>query len=236
MFTKVNSKVVSVDVAQSGPVVARRGAMLFYTGDVRFAPHQIAGVGPGSGGMSGIGGAIGHRLAGEHESTILASGQGVVHFGFRGIEVEIVDVGRVGGLIRVEASRTLAYTSGLQASVVSVTAQGGGGGGGGGGLFGSLRSAAAGAVTGQGMFTTQLSGQGQVVILGHGGVFELGVAPDRPPVTVDPQAYVAAAGQVTTTLTSNVSWRNVGRTGGEAMQLQCAGHGTVYVQASEEKL
>ena len=36
MFEKVNSKVVSVDISRSGPVVARRGAMLFYTGNVFF--------------------------------------------------------------------------------------------------------------------------------------------------------------------------------------------------------
>ncbi|MFV3112900.1 AIM24 family protein, partial [Gordonia amicalis] len=109
-------------------------------------------------------------------------------------------------------------------------------GGGGGGLFGALRSAAAGAVTGQGMFTTQLSGPGSAVILGHGGVFELEVTPNKPPVTVDPQAFVGSAGQVNTNLRSTVSWRNVGRTGGEAMQLECSGQGIVYVQASEEKL
>ncbi|WLP88606.1 AIM24 family protein [Gordonia sp. NB41Y] len=233
MFTKVNSKVVSVDIGRSGPIVARRGAMLFYTGNVYFQPHQVAGA---PGGMGGVGGMAGRMLSGEHESTMIAQGQGVVHYGFKGIEIEIVDVGAVGGMIRVEASRTLAYTSGLQASIVSVASQGGGGGGGGGGLFGSLRNAAAGAVTGQGMFTTQLSGAGQVVILGHGGVFELAIAPDRPQVTVDPQAFVASAGQVNTTLRSAMSWRNVGRTGGEAMQLECNGHGVVYVQASEEKL
>ncbi|HCS57365.1 MAG TPA: hypothetical protein DIW80_09115 [Gordonia polyisoprenivorans] len=236
MFEKVNSKVVSVDISRSGPVVARRGAMHFYTGNVFFQPHQVAGAGGGMGGMGGVAGMAGRMMSGEHESTMIAQGQGVVHYGFRGIEVQIIDVGAVGGMIRVEASRTLAYTSNLQASIVSVTSQGGGGGGGGGGLLRSMRSAAAGAMTGQGMFTTQLSGPGQVVILGHGGVFELPVSPDRPPVTVDPQAYVGAAGQVNTTLRSTVSWRNVGRTGGEAMQLECAGQGVVYVQASEEKL
>lgn len=235
MFEKVNSKVVSVDIARSGPIVARRGAMLFYTGNVFFQPHQTAGAPGGMGGVGGAVGMAGRMISGEHESTMIAQGQGVVHYGFRGIEVQIVDVGAVGGMVRVEASRTLAYTANLQASIVSVTAQGGGGGGGG-GLLSSLRSAAAGAVTGQGMFTTQLSGSGQVVILGHGGIFELPVAPDRAPVTVDPQAYVAAAGQVNTTLRSTVSWRNMGRTGGEALQLECAGEGVVYVQASEEKL
>ncbi|MBY4572780.1 AIM24 family protein [Gordonia paraffinivorans] len=238
MFTKVNSKVVSVDIGRTGPVVARKGAMLFYKGEVLFQPHQIAGGGMGGGmpGMGAIGGMAGRMLAGEHESTMIAQGNGEVHYGYRGIEVHIVDLGQVGGTIRVEASRLLAYGANLQASVVSVASQGGGGGGGGGGLFGALRSAAAGVVTGQGMFTTQVSGPGQVVILGHGGVFELEVSPQKPPVTVDPQAFVGASGQVTTTLRSTVSWRNVGRTGGEAMQLECAGQGVVYVQASEEKL
>lgn len=234
MFTKVNSKVVSVDIGQTGPVIARRGAMLFYTGQVLFQPHQIAGAGGGGFGGGGFGAMAGRALAGEHESTMIAQGNGVVHYGFRGIEVQIVDLGAVGGVLRVEASRLLAYTSGLQASVVSVASQGGGGGGGG-GLLGSLRSAAAGAMTGQGMFTTQLSGSGAAVLLGHGGVFDLAVTPDKP-VVVDPQAYVAGGGQLNTTLRSAMSWRNVGRSGGEAMQLECTGQGVVFVQASEEKL
>ncbi|WP_232716838.1 AIM24 family protein [Gordonia metallireducens] len=240
MFTKVNSKVVSVDIGRSGPIVARKGAMLFYKGNVFFQPHQIAGAGMGGGmpGLGAMGGMAGRMLTGEHESTMIAQGQGEVHYGFLGIEVHVVDLGAVGGTIRVEASRLLAYGANLQASVVSVAPQGNsvGGGGGGGGLFGALRSAAAGVVTGQGMFTTQLSGPGSAVILGHGGVFELEVSPNKPPVTVDPQAFVGSAGQVNTNLRSTVSWRNVGRTGGEAMQLECSGQGIVYVQASEEKL
>ena len=234
MFTKINSKVVSVDIGQTGPVVARKGAMLYYTGNVLFQPHQIAGAGGGGFG-GGFGAMAGRALAGEHESTMIAQGNGKVHYGFRGIEVQIVDVGAVGGMMRVEASRLLVYAANMQASVVSVASSGGGGGGGGGGLLGSLRSAAAGVVTGQGMFTTQLSGGGSAVILGHGGVFDLQVTPDKP-VIVDPQAFVASAGQINTNLKSMVSWRNVGRTGGEAMQLECTGHGVVFVQASEEKL
>ena len=239
MFTAVNSKVVSINLAQSGPVVARRGAMLFYTGQVYFEPHQVPGM--GGGGMPGMGGGgfgamAGRMLSGEHEATMIAQGNGVVHYGFRGIEATIVDLGSVGGQMRVEASRLLAYTSGIQASVVSVASSGGqGGGGGGGGLFGALRNAAAGAMTGQGMFTTQLMGAGSVVILGHGGIFQLPVNPNQP-VFVDPQAFVASAGQVGTTLKSAMSWRNVGRGGGESMQLECTGQGAVYVQASEQKM
>ena len=110
MFTKVNSKVVSVDIGQTGPVIARRGAMLFYTGQVLFQPHQIAGAGGGGFGGGGFGAMAGRALAGEHESTMIAQGNGVVHYGFRGIEVQIVDLGAVGGVLRVEASRLLVYS------------------------------------------------------------------------------------------------------------------------------
>lgn len=102
--------------------------------------------------------------------------------------------------------------------------------------MGMLRGAASGALTGQGMFTTQLSGQGSAVLLAHGGVIEMQVGGPSP-VVVDPQAFVAAYGNVQTELKTALSWRDaVGRGSGEAMQLHCVGQGTVFVQASEEKL
>lgn len=243
MFTKVNSKVVAVNLAQSGQVIARRGAMLFYTGQVHFQPHQIPGMGGGGmGALGGIAGMAGRMMQGEHEATMIAQGNGTVHYGFRGLEVEVVDLGGgsgpnqygQGAAMKVEASRLLAYSQGLQASVVSTTSSGGGGGGGG-GLMGALRSAAGGMATGQGMFTTQLVGVGSAVILGHGGFIQLPVQPNRP-LTVDPQAFAASVGQIQTNLRSTVSFRNMGRTGGEAFQLECTGNGVVYVQASEHRL
>lgn len=232
VFTKVNSKVVKVNVTQAGGVVARTGAMLFYTGDVSFAPHQV----PGAAQMGGMGGFMriaGRMMQGEHERTMMAQGSGEVHYGYAGLELHVVEV-QPGATLRVEASRLLANTAGLQSSVVSVA--GGGGGGGGGGMRGMLRGAAAGALTGQGMFTTQLSGHGAAVLLSHGGVLELQVG-GQAPVVVDPQAFVGVYGNVQTELKSALSWRDaVGRGAGEAMQLHCVGQGIVYVQASEEKL
>ncbi|MBF6075546.1 AIM24 family protein [Nocardia beijingensis] len=231
MFEKVNGKVVKVDVGMAGGVVARSGAMLFYTGNVAFAPHQIPGA-QGMGGMGGLMGLAGRAMAGEHERTMLAQGNGEVHYGFAGLEVHVVHM-QPGATLRVEASRLLANTAGLQSSVVSVMSSGGGGGG---GLMGALRGAASGALTGQGLFTTQLSGQGAAVLLAHGGFLELQVGGPNP-VVVDPQAFVAAYGNVQTELKAALSWRDaVGRGSGEAMQLHCAGQGVVYVQASEEKL
>ncbi|MFF2085600.1 AIM24 family protein [Nocardia sp. NPDC058176] len=231
MFEKINGKVVRVDLERAGDVVGRTGAMLFYTGQVAFSPHQIPGAGAGMGG-GGLMRMAGQMMAGEHERTMLASGKGVVHYGFAGLEVQVVQL-QPGATLRVEASRLLANSAALQASVVSVASSGGGGGG---GLMGALRGAAAGVATGQGMFTTQLSGQGSAVLLGHGGFLELQVGGQHP-VVVDPQAFVAAYGNVTTELKAALSWRDaVGRGSGEAMQLHCVGQGVVYVQASEEKL
>lgn len=233
MFEKVNGKVVKVDVGMTGGVVARNGAMLFYTGDISFAPHQIPGAAPGMGG-GGIMRMAGRMMAGEHERTMLATGNGEVHYGFAGLEVHVVQM-QPGAMLRVEASRLLANTAALQSSIVSVMSSGGGGGGGG-GLMGALRGAASGALTGQGMFTTQLSGQGAAVLLAHGGFLELPVGGPNP-IVVDPQAFIAAYGNVQTELKSAMSWRDaVGRGAGEAMQLHCVGQGVVYVQASEEKL
>ncbi|MEU2037956.1 AIM24 family protein [Nocardia niwae] len=232
MFEKVNGKVVKVDVGMAGGVVARNGAMLFYTGAVSFAPHQIPGA-QAMGGMGGLMGLAGRAMAGEHERTMLAQGNGQVHYGFAGLEVHVVHM-QPGATLRVEASRLLANTAGLQSSVVSVMSSGGGGGGG--GLMGALRGAASGALTGQGLFTTQLSGHGAAVLLAHGGFLELQVGGPNP-IVVDPQAFVATYGNVQTELKSALSWRDaVGRGSGEAMQLHCAGQGVVYVQASEEKL
>lgn len=229
VFEKVNSKVVSVDIARAGGVIARKGAMLFYTGQVMFSPHMIPGA--GGAGLGAMAGVAGRMMAGEHEKTMLAQGTGVVHYGFAGLAVHIVDLPQ-GGTVTADASRLLGHTAGMQASVVMMQSQSGGGGG---GLRNALRGAATGALTGNGLMTTQLQGQGAVVLLAHGEVMELRVGGE--PVVVDPQAFVGTLGHVQTQLKSALSWRDaVGRGAGEAMQLHCTGDGIVFVQASEQKL
>ena len=60
MFEKVNSKVVKVNLAQAGEVIARKGAMLYYeAGEVYFSPENPGGM--GMGGMS-MGACPGGRL------------------------------------------------------------------------------------------------------------------------------------------------------------------------------
>jgi uncharacterized protein (AIM24 family) len=210
-FEKVNSKVVRIPVTTQNPVLARRGAMLGYEGNVSFRP--ISGQG------QGVGGFVGAAMSGESNPMMATEGNGSVLYGFRGLHVTVVDL--TGDSLTVEADRLLAHDANLQTSVEFI-GQGG------------IRSAVRGAMTGQGLFTTRISGHGSVALLSHGGTFPLPL--NGEVVGVDPQAYVGHTGALNVDLKASVGLRDlVGRGSGEAFQLHVSGHGTVYVQASEEK-
>jgi uncharacterized protein (AIM24 family) len=209
-FESVNSKVVRARVSPHQAVLARRGAMLGYEGNVNFRPLSH-GQGPG--------GVAGAALSGESNKMMASEGSGAVLYGFRGLHVTVVEL--TGDSMTIEADRILAHDANLQTSVEMI-AQGG------------VRSAVRGAMTGQGLFTTRISGQGSVAVLSHGGTFPLRLAGET--VGVDPQAYVGHIGALQVDLKASVGMRDlVGRGSGEAFQLHVSGHGTVYVQASEEK-
>lgn len=213
-FALVNHKVATVPVAPGQEVLAKRGAMLAYTGDVRFRPV--------SGPRPGVGGIVGRALSGESSPLMVAEGNGQVSYGYAGLAVHLVTL-TGGQLLSVESDRLLVHDANLQTSVVFLGQQGG------------VRGAVRGAVTGQGLFTTQLSGSGDVAVLAHGAVLELAVGGGRQ-VVVDPQAYVGHIGPVDVEVSAKVGWREaVGRGSGEAIQLKLSGSGTVLVQASEER-
>lgn len=210
-FEQVNKKVVRAQVSQQSPVLARRGAMLGYDGQVTFRP--VGGQGRGVGGM------VGAAMSGESNPMMATEGTGSVLYGFRGLHVTVVEL--TGDSLTVEADRLLAHDAHLQTSVEFI-GQGG------------IRSAVRGAMTGQGLFTTRVGGNGSVALLSHGGTFPLQLNGET--VGVDPQAYVGHVGALQVDLKASVGMRDlVGRGSGEAFQLHVSGHGTVYVQASEEK-
>lgn len=149
-------------------------------------------------------------------------GSGTVMFGHGGHHIQVINL--QGDTLYVEADRLLAFDGSLQQGTMFMGSQGG--------VMGMVR----GQVTGQGLFATTLKGHGAVAVMAHGGVIELPITPQRP-VHVDPQAYVAHHGDVRNKLSTALGWRDmVGRGSGEAFQLELSGNGSVYVQASEEKL
>ena len=211
-FDQVNSKVVRARVSPATPVLARRGAMLGYSGQVTFRP--VHGQGRGIGGMAGA------ALSGESNPMMATEGQGEVLYGYRGLHVTVLELDGGAPLV-CEADRLLAHDAQLQTSVQFLGS-------------GGVRQAISGAMTGQGLFTTNVHGRGSVALLSHGGAFPMQLGGQQ--VGVDPQAYVGHVGQLSIDLAARVGFRDVvGRGSGEALQLRISGHGTVYVQASEKK-
>ncbi|MFB4318637.1 AIM24 family protein [Actinomadura sp. 21ATH] len=214
-YESINSKMLQVAVGPGREVYSRRGAMLAYTGRVNFAPSATGG--------QGIGGALGRAVAGERTVMMHVTGQGTAMFGHAGLHVNVVEL-TGGDTLVVEADRLLVHDASLQVGTMFMGEQGG--------IGGVVR----GAVSGQGLFTTTLAGQGSCALLSHGGVMEMPITPQRP-VHVDPQAYVAHRGQVQNRLTTAVGLRDlIGRGSGEGFQLELSGSGVVYVQASERKI
>ncbi|MFI9390544.1 AIM24 family protein [Streptomyces bauhiniae] len=214
-FREINSKMVEARVAPGQRLFSQRGAMLAYTGEVSFTPNVQSGQG-------GVMSMLGRRVAGEAAPLMTVEGSGTVLFGHGGHHVHVITL--TGDTLYVEADRLLAFEGSLRQGTMFLGSQGG--------VMGLVRGQA----TGQGLFTTTLQGHGAVAVMAHGGVFELPVTPQRP-VHVDPQAYVAHHGEVRNKLSTALGWRDmVGRGSGEAFQLELSGNGTVYVQASEEKL
>ncbi|MFI9807536.1 AIM24 family protein [Streptomyces sp. NPDC052301] len=214
-FREINSKMVEAAVVPGQRLFSQRGAMLAYRGDVSFTPSV-------QGGQGGLMSMIGRRVAGEATPLMTVEGSGTVFFGHGGHHIHVIELS--GDTLYVEADRLLAFEGTLRQGTMFMGSQGG--------VMGLVR----GQVTGQGLFTTTLQGHGSVAVMAHGGVFEIPITAQRP-VHVDPQAYVAHHGDVRNRLSSALGWRDmVGRGSGEAFQLELSGSGTVYVQASEEKL
>ena len=202
-FARNGSKVLEVHLSGDS-VRALAGSMVAYEGQVAFKKTGV-------GGGEGVRGAFKRRLTGESMDLMDVSGHGVVYLASNATEVEVVDL--AGETLSVESSALLAVGPGLRTDV----------------SFAGLR----GASTGQGLFTTTVSGHGQVAVLSDGPAIVLAVSPQFP-LVVDPQAYVCSKGSLQQTFVTDVSWRSaIGEDNGEAFSLQFAGAGVVYIQPAE---
>ncbi|ANS30652.1 MULTISPECIES: AIM24 family protein [Rhodococcus] len=199
-----SKKVVEAQLAGT-TIRAIQGSMIAYEGNVSF---KSAGFGGGDGVLAGMK----RRATGEALSLMECSGHGVVYLAVGGQYVSVVDLANE--TLQVESQQLLALSGNLNTNVT----------------FTGLR----GGVGGQGLFTTTVSGQGQVALLSAGGpLIHLEVSPQYP-LVVDPDAFVSARGQVTQSFVTDVSWRNaVGQGNGEAFSLRWDGHGVVSIQPAE---
>ena len=184
---------------------ALTGSMVAYEGNITF---KNAGFGGGSGVLAGLK----QRVTGEALSLMECTGQGRVFLAVNAQNVTIIDLNNE--QLQVESRQLLAMAGNLQNNVT----------------FTGLR----GASSGQGLFTTVVTGQGQVAILSAGGpLIHLEVSPQYP-LVVDPDAFVCAKGQMQQSFITDVSWRTaMGQGSGENFSLRWDGQGVVSIQPAE---
>lgn len=198
-----SGRVLSVDLG--GDVVrAAHGSMVAYTGDVEF---KAAGLGGGD----GLRAALKRKVAGEGLSLMECRGTGRAYLAVDAKAVTVIDL--AADTLSVESESLLAVGPGLTLGVA----------------FAGL----GGAVSGQGVATTTVTGTGQVAVLSDGPMIVLEVAPGQP-LVVDPDAFVASSGRLSTAVVSGVSWRSlVGEGSGEPFSLRFDGNGLVCLQPAE---
>ncbi|MEU7763511.1 AIM24 family protein [Nocardia sp. NPDC049190] len=199
-----SSKVIEAHLAGTS-LRAISGSMIAYEGNVQF---KAAGFGGGDGVLAGLK----QRATGEKLSLMECSGHGRVFFAVNAQHVTVVGLNNE--TLQVESQQLLAFAGNLRTDV----------------RFAGLR----GASSGQGLFTTTVSGQGQVALLSAGGpLIHLEVSPQYP-LVVDPDAFVAARGNLTQSFVTDVSWRTaIGQGAGEAFSLRWDGQGVVSIQPAE---
>ncbi|WP_396909612.1 AIM24 family protein [Mycolicibacterium sp.] len=201
---QASGKVIEVRLNNTA-VKAMSGSMVAYEGTVNF---KSAGFGGGSGLLAGIK----QRATGESLSLMECQGHGRVFLAVNAQHVAVIDLHNE--QLRVESRQLLALAGNLQTNVT----------------FAGLR----GASSGQGLFTTVVSGSGQVALLSAGGpLIHLEVTPQSP-LVVDPDAFVCAKGNLQQSFITDVSWRTVvGQGSGEAFSLRWDGSGVVSIQPAE---
>ncbi len=203
-FRLNGSRVLEVDV-MGDSVRASTGSMVAYTGEVQF---KNAGAGGGEGFMAGLK----RRATGESLPLMTCTGHGTIWFAKDAKEVVVVEL--QGDTLKAESEQLLALSAGLTTDVT----------------FSGVR----GMSSGQGLFTTSITGHGTVALLSSGGPpIALEVTPQFP-LVVDKDAFIASRGQLNQTVVTDVSWRNlIGESSGEEFSLRFDGHGVVYIQPEE---
>lgn len=190
---------------QNEKVMARAGSMVAYDGQIKFEKAILGG--------EGLFGALKRRVGGEGFDLMTVTGAGTLYVAQNAAEILLVPLQN--DRMFVESSSLLAFDSGMKSETV----------------FAGLR----GASSGQGLFTTAITGTGTVAATSDGTAVALEVAPEEP-LFVDPDAFVGYTGHVRQEFVFDVNWKTlVGQSSGESYQLKFTGNGVVYIQPSERR-
>lgn len=200
---KINSDRLLEVVLQNEKVLAIAGAMVAYTGSMKFEKAILGG--------EGLFGALKRKVTNEGMSLMQTSGTGTVYFAHNAAEIAALTLNNE--KLFIESSSLLAYDMSLKTNTA----------------FAGLR----GATSGQGLFTTTVEGTGNLAVISRGNLIALEVSPSNPLfVDPDAFIGYQGNVQQEFVFDVNWRTM-VGEASGESYQFKFTGQGVVFIQPAE---
>jgi uncharacterized protein (AIM24 family) len=202
LFERENPYLLEVNL--KGRVWAKVGAMIAYTGQVKFTREGVL-----EHGMSKM---LKKMVTGEGTALMKAEGQGRVYLADKGKKVQVVELNN--DVIFVNGNDLLAFEDGIEWDI-------------------SMMRRMAGLATG-GLFNVRLSGKGLVALTTHYDPLTLQVTPGQPVFTDPNATVAWSGSLSPDIHTDISFKTFLGRGSGESIQLKFEGSGWVVLQPYEE--
>lgn len=193
-----------LEVNLNGRVWSKLGAMVAYTGNVRFTREGIM--------EHGMGRMLKRMVTGEGTTLMKMDGQGRVYLADRGKKVQVLHL--QGDTIFVNGNDLLAFEEGIQWDI-------------------TMMRRVAGLLSG-GLFNVRLSGTGMVAITTHFDPITLRITPNQPVFTDPNATVAWSGSLSPDIHTDISFKTLLGRGSGESVQLMFKGDGWVVLQPYEE--
>lgn len=195
-------RLLEVDL-QNEKVMALAGAMVGYTGTMKFEKSLLGG--------EGLFGAIKRKVTNEGIALMQTTGTGTVYFAHNAAEISVIPLSHE--KLFIESSSLLAYDAELKTNTT----------------FAGLR----GATSGQGLFTTTVEGQGNVAVYSHGNLITLEVDPKYPLFVDPDAFIGYKGNITQEFIFDVNWRNMIGQASGESYQFKFSGQGLVYIQPAE---
>lgn len=203
----MNELTLKVIFDTSEPIHTKAGSMIGFSGDLNFDKELL---GPGGSPVQALIGQIGRRIAGEYLPLMKVTprSQSIGYFANQAQHVVVLQLNH-GERVSVESEGILAFTASCNYST---------------------RFFGAGVISQKGLFTSVLTGPGEVALLVDGNPIVL-----SGPCCVDPDAYVFSTGQEDPQFKMQLSYKNlIGQASGESYYFQFNNPNTkVVIQPNE---
>lgn len=188
---------------QDEKVLALAGAMVGYTGSMKFEKSLLAG--------EGLLGALKRKVTNEGIALMQTIGTGTVFFAHNAAEVSVIPLTQE--KLFIESSSLLAYDVSLKTNTT----------------FAGLR----GATSGQGLFTTTIEGSGNLAVFSRGNLITLEVDPKYPLFVDPDAFIGYKGNITQEFVFDVNWRNLIGEASGESYQFKFSGQGVVYIQPAE---